>query len=211
MLLLLAFCSAMIWVGTWIGLIVRTPDAVMGVGFTIVFPLTFISNAFVPLESLPKVLRFVAAWNPVSVVVAAIRQLFGNPSAPLTTHSWPLEHAPIAAFLYCGLVLAVTVPASLRRYPRAQPTEAATSRPATHSAANSQRRQLTAPATDRGGLRGLRELLDEIAHEPRGSHERRPELSAARSRRVRGGRSRDGAGSGRATRARPVHPRRRRP
>ena len=102
-LLLLAFCSAMIWIGTWIGLVVRAPDAVMGVGFTIVFPLTFISNAFVPLESLPKVLRFVAAWNPVSVVVAAIRQLFGNPTAPLTTRSWPLEHAPIAAFLYCAL------------------------------------------------------------------------------------------------------------
>ena len=112
----------MIWIGTWIGLIVRAPDAVMGVGFTIVFPLTFISNAFVPLDSLPKVLRFVAAWNPVSVVVAAVRQLFGNPTAPLTTRSWPLEHAPIAAFLYCALVLAITVPASLRRY-RARTTD----------------------------------------------------------------------------------------
>ena len=120
--LLLAFCSVMIWVGTWIGLVVRAPDAVMGIGFTIVFPLTFISNAFVPLDSLPKVLRVFAAWNPVSIVVAAVRQLFGNPAGQLTSRSWPLEHAPLAAFLSCAVVLAITVPASLRRY-RARTTD----------------------------------------------------------------------------------------
>jgi ABC-2 type transport system permease protein len=120
--LLVAFCSAMIWIGTWIGLIVRTPDAVMGVGFTIVFPLTFVSNAFVPINSLPTVLRVAASWNPVSIVVAAVRELFGNPGAPLTNPSWPLEHAVPAAFLACAVVLAVTVPASLRRY-RARTTD----------------------------------------------------------------------------------------
>ena len=71
----------MIWIGTYIGLAVRTPDAVMGVGFIVVFPLTFLSNAFVPISSLPTVLQWVAAWNPVSVVVAAIREMFGNPTA----------------------------------------------------------------------------------------------------------------------------------
>ena len=53
LVLLLAFASAMIWIGTWIGLLVRSPDAVMGVGFVVVFPLTFLSNAFVPINSLP--------------------------------------------------------------------------------------------------------------------------------------------------------------
>ena len=48
--LLLLFSSAMIWVGTWIGMTVRSPDAVMGVAFVIVFPLTFLSTAFVPIE-----------------------------------------------------------------------------------------------------------------------------------------------------------------
>ena len=115
-LLLFAFCSAMIWVGTWIGLTVRAADAVMGVGFVVVFPLTFVSNAFVPINSLPTVLQWAAAWNPVSVVVQAVREMFGNPTAPLTIHSWPLEHAQIAAFLYCFLILAIAVPASLRRY-----------------------------------------------------------------------------------------------
>src|SRR6185295_17956182 len=50
--LLLMFAAAMIWVGTLIGLFVRTPDAVAGVVFTLVFPLTFLSNAFVPISSL---------------------------------------------------------------------------------------------------------------------------------------------------------------
>ena len=60
-------------------MMVRSPDAVMGVGFMVVFPLTFLSNAFVPIDTLPDVLQWVAAWNPVSVMVAAVRELFGNP------------------------------------------------------------------------------------------------------------------------------------
>jgi ABC transporter DrrB family efflux protein len=116
LVLLLAFSSAMIGVGTWIGLAVRTPDAVMGVAFMVVFPLTFLSTAFVPMQTLPNVLQWVAAWNPVSVVVAAVRDLFGNPVAPVTHHTWPLDHAVLASFLYCALILAVTVPASLARY-----------------------------------------------------------------------------------------------
>jgi ABC-2 type transport system permease protein len=116
LLLLFAFSSAMIWIGTWIGLAVRAPDAVMGVGFVVVFPLTFLSNAFVPINSLPKVLQYVAAWNPVSVVVAAVRQLFGNPGVAVTLHTWPLSHPVVSAFAYCAVMLAIAVPASLNRY-----------------------------------------------------------------------------------------------
>ena len=114
--LLVLFSSAMIWVGTWLGMKVRSADAVMGVGFVVVFPLTFLSNAFVPLDSMPHVLRTIAAWNPVSVMVAAIRDLFGNPSAPLADHVWPLEHAVLAASLVCVALLAVAVPMTLRRF-----------------------------------------------------------------------------------------------
>lgn len=114
--LLLAFSSAMIWVGTWIGLKVRSPDAVMGVGFVAVFPLTFLSNAFVPISTLPEALQWIAAWNPISVMVAAVRELFGNPLSPLVKHTWPLEHPIPAAFIYCAVILAITVPAALRRY-----------------------------------------------------------------------------------------------
>jgi ABC-2 type transport system permease protein len=114
--LLLLFASAMIWVGTWIGLMVRSPDAVMGVGFVVVFPLTFISNAFVPIETLPTVLQWIASWNPISVMAAAVRQLFGNPSAPLSDPSLPLRHPVPWSFLYCAVMLAVAVPATVRRY-----------------------------------------------------------------------------------------------
>ena len=115
-LLLLLFASAMIWIGTWIGLVVRTPDAVMGVAFTIVFPLTFLSSAFVPVNTMPDVLQWIASWNPVTVIVAAVRELFGNPGSPVTKHIWPLDHPVEAAFLYCLLLLAIVVPMSLRRY-----------------------------------------------------------------------------------------------
>ena len=80
--LLLVFASAIIWLGLWLGILVRSPDAVMGIGFVIIFPVTFISNAFVPIESMPNILQWVASVNPVSVLIAAVRTLFGNPVSP---------------------------------------------------------------------------------------------------------------------------------
>jgi ABC transporter DrrB family efflux protein len=115
-LLLFLFCSAMIWIGTYIGLAVRSTDAVMGVGFVVVFPLTFLSNAFVPITSMPEVLQWVAAWNPVSVVVAAVREMFGNASAGVGKHTWPLDHPIPASFMYCAILLLIFVPLSLRKY-----------------------------------------------------------------------------------------------
>ncbi len=115
-LLLVAFASAMIWVGTWIGMMVRSPDAVMGVAFVVVFPLTFLSSAFVPIGSLPNALQWVASWNPIGVMVGAVRELFGNPVAPITKHAWPLDHPVLTSFLYSAVVLGVAVVATLRRY-----------------------------------------------------------------------------------------------
>ncbi len=114
--LLVAFASAMIWIGTWIGLKVRAPDAVMGVAFVVIFPLTFVSNAFVPIATLPTVLRVFASWNPISVMVSAVRELFGNPSVTLINPSPPLSHPVPWAFLYCAVALLIAVPAAIRRY-----------------------------------------------------------------------------------------------
>jgi ABC-type multidrug transport system permease subunit len=88
----------------------------MGIAFTLVFPLTFLSNAFVPVDTLPTVLRWIATWNPMSVMVSAIRELFGNPVAPVANPSWPLAHPVFTAFVYCGILLAIAVPMCLRRY-----------------------------------------------------------------------------------------------
>jgi len=114
--LLVAFASSMIWIGTWIGLKVRAPDAVMGVAFVVIFPLTFVSNAFVPIATLPTALQWFASWNPISVMVSAVRALFGNPSAPLANPSLPLRHPVPWAFIYCAVILAIAVPATIRRY-----------------------------------------------------------------------------------------------
>jgi ABC-2 type transport system permease protein len=115
-LLILMFASVMVWIGIFLGLKVRTPDAVMGVAFVVVFPLTFLSNAFVPVDSLPSVLQAIAEWNPVSVMVAAVRELFGNPVPAIDDPSWPLQHAVPLAFLFCVVLLGAVVPLALRAY-----------------------------------------------------------------------------------------------
>ena len=114
--LLVVFGSAMIWFGTWIGMLVRSPDAVQGIAFVVVFPLTFISSAFVPIESMPNALQWVASWNPISAMVAGVRVLFGNPTTPVTKEVWPMMHPVAASWIYCALILGLAVPAALRRY-----------------------------------------------------------------------------------------------
>jgi ABC-2 type transport system permease protein len=115
-LLLLVFSSAMIWIGTYLGMLARTPDAVMGIAFVVVFPLTFLSSAFVPIESMPNVLQWIASLNPVSVLVAAVRELFGNPTTPVTKDVWTLHEPVLAAWITCFALLAIAVPLALHRY-----------------------------------------------------------------------------------------------
>jgi ABC transporter DrrB family efflux protein len=114
--LLFLFAFAMTWLGIAIGLLVRTPDAVMGVAFLVVFPLTFVSNAFVPASGLPNGLRQFAEWNPVSAVVAAVRELFGNPSAPTADPPLPLQHPVATAVFWCLVIIAVAAPLAIGRY-----------------------------------------------------------------------------------------------
>ena len=55
-------------------------------------------------------------WNPISAVVAAVRSLFGNPMAVPADAPWPLEHPVLAATLWTGLFLAVSIPLTIRRF-----------------------------------------------------------------------------------------------
>jgi ABC-2 type transport system permease protein len=114
--LLLLFTLAMLWVGTLLGVVARSPDAVTGIGFITIFPLTFLSNAFVPAGGLPDGLRAVAEWNPISALVAGVRTLFGNPTALPENAAWPLQHPVLSALGWCLLALALTVPLTLWRY-----------------------------------------------------------------------------------------------
>jgi ABC-2 type transport system permease protein len=82
MLLVTVFAFALAWVFTTLGLILRSPNAVMNTGFMALFPLTFLSNAFVPPETLPSGLKAFVDVNPISQVVTAARGLMdGNSSA----------------------------------------------------------------------------------------------------------------------------------
>jgi ABC transporter DrrB family efflux protein len=116
--LLVLFAAAMIAVGTVIGVLARSPDAVQGFVFMTVFPLTFLSNAFVPAGSLPDGLRQIAEYNPVSAVAAAVRTLFGNPTAVPAGAPWPLEHPVLAAVLWSAAFLAVAAPLCVWRFRR---------------------------------------------------------------------------------------------
>ena len=79
MLFLIAI--TMIWVGTLVGAVARSPDGVQGIAFVAIFPLTFVANTFVPVGGLPDGLRQVAEYNPISAWAAAVRTRFGNPTA----------------------------------------------------------------------------------------------------------------------------------
>ncbi|MEU4745108.1 ABC transporter permease [Actinosynnema sp. NPDC023658] len=112
--LLLLFGFAMSWLGALIGLVVRGAEAISAVAFLIVMPLTFLSNAFIPLDGLPAWLRVVCEWNPISSVVAACRELFGNP-AP-AGDSFPAAHPIPMAVALTLAVLLVTAPLAVRAY-----------------------------------------------------------------------------------------------
>jgi ABC transporter DrrB family efflux protein len=79
--LLLLFGYAFSWVFAFIGLTASSPEAANAYGFTILFPLTFVSSAFVPVDSMPGWLQPVAEHNPFTTMVDAARALFvGTPA-----------------------------------------------------------------------------------------------------------------------------------
>jgi ABC-2 type transport system permease protein len=114
--LLLCIAAAMLSLGTLLGLLVRSVDAVQGVVFIFVFPLTFIASTFVPLAGLPHGLRVVAEYNPLSAFSAAVRTLFGNPTALPPDAAWPLQHPELGAVLWCAALLALVLPLLVLRF-----------------------------------------------------------------------------------------------
>jgi ABC-2 type transport system permease protein len=118
-LLVLLFGFAMSWVGATIGLSVRSVEVANTAGFIWLFPLTFLSNAFVPTEGMPSWIRVVAEWNPVTATVSAARELFGNPNPFVSVDSLPGQHPIWMSLLWSIVILMIFVPLSVRRYRRA--------------------------------------------------------------------------------------------
>ena len=116
--LLLLFTYAMAWIGVWLGQLVRTVEVGQQVSFTVVFPITFISNVFVPPDSLPGVLKPIAEWNPVSTLAASTRDLWGNPNPYVSAEGFPAQHPALLTVLWMIVVIAVFAPLGVARYRR---------------------------------------------------------------------------------------------
>ncbi|SDM74941.1 ABC transporter permease [Allokutzneria albata] len=110
LLLLLRF--ALIWVGIYVGLIMHGPEALVAAQI-LVWPLGFLSSAFVSPDTMPGWLGVIAEWNPLSATVAATRTLFGNPGVGT---SWAAENAIVFAVAWPVLLVAIFLPSSVRRY-----------------------------------------------------------------------------------------------
>jgi ABC-2 type transport system permease protein len=118
-LLVMLFAYAMSWIGAVIGLSVSTPETANTAGFIWLFPVTFVSNAFVPTASLPGWLQPVAEWNPISSTVLGLRRLFGNPTgyaAGKIPDVLPMQHPGWVSLGWSALILAVFVPLAVRKY-----------------------------------------------------------------------------------------------
>ncbi len=107
--LALLFGYAFSWVFAFLGLLVKTPEAANSVGFIAVFPLTFISSAFVPGQTLPTPLRQFADVNPFTIVVNELRWLWTGQPSP--DQLWQ-------AFAWVAFILLVFAPLAVQRYRR---------------------------------------------------------------------------------------------
>ncbi|MET8284332.1 ABC transporter permease [Streptomyces sp. NPDC048448] len=113
--LLLLTGYAFTWIGALIGLSVRTPEAATSGGLIWLFPITFVSNAFVDSSRMTPWLRHVADWNPFSATVQACRQLFGNPGLS-PSDAWPMQHPVWASLIYSVLIILVFRTLAVRKY-----------------------------------------------------------------------------------------------
>lgn len=118
-LLLILFGFAMIWVGILAGSALKSVEAVQGVMFTTIFPITFLSNAFARPEGMPDWLRFLAEWNPISALVQAMRELWGNDGLPLAADAaWPMQNPVLATIIWSVGLSAVLAPLAIRAFNR---------------------------------------------------------------------------------------------
>jgi ABC transporter DrrB family efflux protein len=113
--LLLLLGYAFTWIGALIGLSVRTPEAATSGGLVWLFPVTFISNAFVDSSQMTPWLRHIADWNPFSATVQACRELFGNPGVS-GSPAWPMQHPVWASLLWSVVIIVAFRTLSVRKY-----------------------------------------------------------------------------------------------
>jgi ABC transporter DrrB family efflux protein len=113
--LLLLFAFAMSWLGIFLGLNVPTVEVANQAVFTVLFPITFLSNVFVPVETLPEWLQPFAEWNPTSTLTTSLRELWGNPN-PYATDSFPSQYPILVTLGWVVVFVAIFAPLAVRKY-----------------------------------------------------------------------------------------------
>jgi ABC-2 type transport system permease protein len=97
------------WIFALFGVLARSASSVQGISMIILFPLTFLSNAFVPIDTLPSGLKWFANINPVSHLINAVRELLNSGA---TGHDFWLS------LLGALIILAIFAPITVRMYSR---------------------------------------------------------------------------------------------
>ena len=108
-LLAIAVAWCLSWVFALIGVLARSAGSVQAIAFLFIFPLTFLSNAFVPVNTLPDWLQFFVKINPISHLVAAVRDLANH--GTVGGDFW-------LCILIAGLIVAIFAPLTVRAYMR---------------------------------------------------------------------------------------------
>lgn len=109
--LLVIFCSWCVsWIFAFFGVISRTASSVQGISMIILFPITFLSNAFVPAETMPGWLQWFVKINPISHIVTAVRDLTNA-----GTMGWDFAISLIGAVVIVAVFAPITVRAYMRQ------------------------------------------------------------------------------------------------
>jgi len=116
--LILLWGFAMIWFGILVGSLMRSVEAVNGVMFSTMFPVTFLANTFAPTANMPTWLRVIAEWNPISSLTQAMRELWGNGPNAGASSQWPLQHSIVMTIVWSLALAALIAPFALRAYNR---------------------------------------------------------------------------------------------
>ncbi len=100
--LVIVFAVSLSWAWTALGLVLRTPNAVMSIGFVILFPITFLSNVFVDPDTMPAGLRAFSDANPISHLVTATRGLMDG-TATAAQLAWVLAASAVLTAIFAPL------------------------------------------------------------------------------------------------------------
>jgi ABC transporter DrrB family efflux protein len=112
--LLLLLRLAFLWIGIWLGLKAKSPEAANSI-YGLLYPVTMLSNAFVAPELMPRWIGVIAEWNPLSATITATRDLFGNPVAA-EAGGFTIDNAVALAVALPVVITMLTLPLAIRTY-----------------------------------------------------------------------------------------------